>query len=73
MRQTFGRGTDFRFAKSALVLILNYDNYYRSSNVVQMVGRSSRTQGVQTGHVFCNSATVVMEEVGFEYLLSKEK
>ena len=73
LKSVFGRGTDFRFAKPAFVLILDYDDFFRASNVVQMVGRSSRTQGIQSGHVFCNAATIMKTEVGMEYLLTKEK
>ena len=73
MKTGFGRGTDFRFAKPALVLILNYDFNFRASNVVQMVGRSSRTQGIQTGHVFCNAQTILKPEVGIEHLVAREK
>ena len=73
MKTGFGRGTDFRFAKPAFVLILDYDDFFRASNVVQMVGRSSRTQGIQSGQVFCNAATIMRAEVDIEHLLSKEK
>ena len=73
MKTGFGRGTDFRFAKPALVLILNYEFVFRASNVVQMVGRSSRTQGIQTGHVFCNASTILKPEVGIEHLVAREK
>ena len=68
-----GRGVDFRFAEDAFVIILNYDCKLRSSIVTQMVGRGSRTQNVQSGHVFCNHEVVMNREPGFPYLKDKEK
>ena len=38
-----------------------------------MVGRSSRTQGIQSGHVFCNNSTCVKLEPGISYLVDREK
>ena len=38
-----------------------------------MVGRGSRTQGIQSGHVFCNNETVMNREPGFQYLEDREK
>ena len=38
-----------------------------------MVGRGSRTQGIQSGHVFCNDSTVLHPEPGFPYLEDREK
>ena len=73
MKAGLGRGVDFKFAKTAFVAILNYDNHYRSSYLVQMVGRSNRDQGIQEGHVFCNDTVVVTPEPGFAYLQDKEK
>ena len=73
MKSGMGRGVDFRFAIPAYVLILNYDHVYRSSNITQMVGRSSREQGIQSGHVFCNNKVVLAEEPGMGYLEDKEK
>ena len=38
-----------------------------------MVGRSTRKQGLQAGHVFCNDTVVTDEEPTFEYLTGREK
>ena len=38
-----------------------------------MVGRSSRTQGIQSGHVFCNNSTCLKREPGISYLIDREK
>ena len=73
MKSTLGRGIDFRFAKDAYVLVLNYDNLYGSSNCTQMVGRSNRAQGIQAGHIFCNDEVVMNDEPGFMYLQGRDK
>ena len=72
MKETLGRGVDFKFAKNAYVVILNYDHHYRSSYVTQMIGRSNRDQGIQAGHVFCNDDMVMNEEPGFAFLQDRE-
>ena len=46
MKENLGRGVDFKFAKNAYVVTLNYDHHYRSSYVTQMIGRSNRDQGI---------------------------
>ena len=73
MKENLGRGVDFRFAQDGYSMMLNYDHYYSASNVTQMVGRSTRTQGLQAGHAFCNDSVCLDPEPGFEYLKGREK
>ena len=73
MHEDLSRGVDFRFQVDGYSMMLNYDHHYSASNVTQMVGRSTRKQGLQAGHAFCNDTVVADEEPGFEYLQGREK
>ena len=73
MQKDMGSGVDFRFAKDGYSMMLNYDDHYTASNVTQMVGRSTRKQGIQAGHAFCNNSVVLEDEPGLAYLEAREK
>ena len=68
MQSNMSAGVDFRFAKDGYSIMLNFDYYYSASNVTQMVGRSTRKQGIQAGHCFCNDSVIDDPDPGLPYL-----
>ena len=52
LKREFGRGLDWKLGKDAEVLILGNDNTLTSSEAIQMVGRSSRSQGKGKGGLY---------------------
>ena len=73
MHTRMGAGVDFRFSKPGYTIIINLDHHYTASNVTQMVGRSTRQQGIQAGHCFCNNTVIPDAEPGLPYLKGREK
>ena len=73
MQSNMSAGVDFRFAKDGYSIMLNFDYYYSASNVTQMVGRSTRKQGIQAGHCFCNDNVEVDDEPTIDFLKGREK
>ena len=61
LHRDYARGYDIKFGKDAFVAILSENSSIRGSEVRQMIGRGSRTQGIQIGAVFLTGQTSVTE------------
>jgi hypothetical protein len=72
----FGRGVNLRFAVDAEVLVLINREYIGEPLVHQMIGRSSRRQGLCYGKVFVTTKyenlTDSQQEGALEYLRTRE-
>ena len=66
LRRRYARGFDLKFAQDAIVVVLALENDVRASEIEQMIGRASRSNGVQQGYVHvvstlnvpCNKTTI---------------
>ena len=66
LHRDFARGYDIKFGTDAFVAILSENCSIRGSEIRQMIGRGSRTQGIQIGTVFLTGQTSVTETgIGF--------
>ena len=61
LHRDFARGYDIKFGKDAFVAILSENCAIRGSEIRQMIGRGSRTQGIQIGTVFLTGQTSVTQ------------
>ena len=72
----FGRGVNLRFAVDAEVLVLINKDYIGEPLVHQMIGRSSRRQGLCYGRVFVTTSyddlTESQQEGALEFLRTRE-
>lgn len=71
----FGRGVNLRFAVDSLVLVLINKDYIGEPLVHQMIGRSSRRQGLCHGKVFITTEFEDLadsQQGALDYLTSRE-